>query len=296
MRMNAKELIAEARVTTPTLPPAAAKLMTAMADRLDLQFVALCESRNEVKQLAAESYTNLQSAARELNTSWMMHKTMLGAQAALLCLSQGDIRGARDWLEGTTDEAFVEIPDDMTPSGLQAWFDSNMTSNDGHNGFLTQEEALERLRQRAPATDAYAASLRAEGVEVLRQHPAIQLCSLTHVCDEVVAQLRSQSAASPAPLSAAITDIIAERHRQQSAEGWTQEHDDTHDKAEMVLAAISYLMAVVNPNASQGWWPWDIRSWKPSSGRRDLVKAGALIAAEIERIDRQAAQVKGVQL
>lgn len=55
MRLNAKELIAEARATAPTLPPAAAKLMTAMADRLDLQFVALCESRNEVKQLAAEN-------------------------------------------------------------------------------------------------------------------------------------------------------------------------------------------------------------------------------------------------
>lgn len=55
MRMNAKELIAEARVTAPTLPPAAAKLMTAMADRLDLQFVALCESRNELKQLAGEN-------------------------------------------------------------------------------------------------------------------------------------------------------------------------------------------------------------------------------------------------
>jgi hypothetical protein len=53
--MNAKELIADARVTAPTLPPAAAKLMTAMADRLDVQFVALCESRNEVKQLAGEN-------------------------------------------------------------------------------------------------------------------------------------------------------------------------------------------------------------------------------------------------
>ena len=44
-----------------------------------------------------------------------------------------------------------------------------------------------------PATDAILASLRAEGVEMLREHPAIQLCSLTHVCDEVAAQLRSQS-------------------------------------------------------------------------------------------------------
>lgn len=240
MRLNAKELIAEARATAPTLPPAAAKLMTAMADRLDLQFVVLCESRNEAKQLAGEN-AQMKSAIKTHSES--VH----------FCVGCGK---------------------------------DDPCSND---------DVCYALEE-TPATDAFLASLRAEGAEILRQHPAIQLCSLTHVCDEVAAQLRSQSAASPAPLSAAITDIIAERQRQQSAEGWTQEHDDTHDKAEMVLAAISYLMAVVNPNASQGWWPWDIRSWKPSSGRRDLVKAGALIAAEIERIDRQSAQVKGVQL
>ncbi|SEK36462.1 hypothetical protein SAMN04487787_101624 [Kosakonia sacchari] len=165
MRMNAKELIAEARVTAPSLPPAAAKLMSDMADRLDVQYAVIRESREQAQKLAAESDFNLHGAARELNTSWMMHKTMMGAQAALLCLSQGDIRSARDWLEGTTDEAFIEMPDDMTPAGLQAWFDSNMTSNDGGNGFLTQEEALEKLRQRAPATDAAIAELRAEPLQ-----------------------------------------------------------------------------------------------------------------------------------
>ncbi|MCL6745087.1 hypothetical protein [Kosakonia sp. R1.Fl] len=163
MRLNAKELIADARVTAPTLPPAASKLMTEMADRLDVQFAALCESREQVKRIAVESDFNLHCAARELNTSWMMHRTMLGAQAALLCLSQGDIRSAKDWLEGTTDEAFADMPDDLTPDGLQAWYDRNMTSNDGGNGFLTQEEALVKLRQRAPATDAAIASLRTEG-------------------------------------------------------------------------------------------------------------------------------------
>ncbi len=110
---------------------------------------------------------------------------------------------------------------------------------------------------------------------------------------DIAAQIRSQPA-SHAPLSAAITDIIAERQRQQAVEGWSPEHDDTHDKAEMVFAAISYLMAVVNPNASHGWWPWDAAWWKPTNPRRDLVKAGALIAAEIERIDRQSVQVKGI--
>jgi hypothetical protein len=33
-------------------------------------------------------------------------------------------------------------------------------------------------------------------------------------------------------------------------------------------------------------WPWSQDWWKPTNPRRDLVKAGALIAAEIERLDR----------
>ena len=40
-----------------------------------------------------------------------------------------------------------------------------------------------------PATDAYLNSVRAEGVEMVKAHPAISLCSLTHVCEEIAAQL-----------------------------------------------------------------------------------------------------------
>lgn len=36
-------------------------------------------------------------------------------------------------------------------------------------------------------------------------------------------------------------------------------------------------------------WPWDESWWKPTTPRRDLVKAAALILAEIERLDRMAA-------
>lgn len=41
-----------------------------------------------------------------------------------------------------------------------------------------------------PATDAFLAEVRAQGVEMLREHPSIKLCSLTHVCDEFAAQIR----------------------------------------------------------------------------------------------------------
>ncbi|MCV5374391.1 hypothetical protein OFP53_00185 [Escherichia coli] len=41
-----------------------------------------------------------------------------------------------------------------------------------------------------PATDAFLAEVRAQGVEMMREHPSIKLCSLTHICDELAAQIR----------------------------------------------------------------------------------------------------------
>lgn len=42
-----------------------------------------------------------------------------------------------------------------------------------------------------PETNSYLDSVRAEGVEMVKAHPAISLCSLTHVCEEIAAQLRA---------------------------------------------------------------------------------------------------------
>nr|WP_243409312.1 hypothetical protein [Klebsiella michiganensis] len=114
------------------------------------------------KQLAAENTYLLNGAARELNTSWMFHKTMLGAQAALVCLAHGYQAAAREWLEGTTDEAGAEIPDDITVGELPEWFDSQMVSNDGKSGFLTREEAEEAIRKACPATDRIVDGIKAE--------------------------------------------------------------------------------------------------------------------------------------
>ncbi|PGG30161.1 hypothetical protein BMT48_24850 [Escherichia coli] len=41
-----------------------------------------------------------------------------------------------------------------------------------------------------PATDAFLDEVRAQGVEMMREHPAIKLCCLTHICDELAAQIR----------------------------------------------------------------------------------------------------------
>ncbi|EDV0658915.1 hypothetical protein IMV07_002944 [Salmonella enterica] len=120
--------------------------------------------------LAAENAYLLNGAARELNTSWMFHKTMLGAQAALVCLSHGYQAAAREWLEGTTDEAGAEIPDDISVGELHEWFDRQMVSNDGKSGFLTRSEAEEAIRKACPATDAFLAEVRASGVDAAIEH------------------------------------------------------------------------------------------------------------------------------
>ena len=88
----------------------------------------------------------------------------------------------------------------------------------------------------------------------------------------------------------AIDDIAKERNRQIEVEGWTIAHDDSHRENEIALAAMLYTA----PQWLREWfdknnikiWPWHNSWWKPTDQRRDLVKAGALIVAEIERLDR----------
>ena len=95
------------------------------------------------------------------------------------------------------------------------------------------------------------------------------------------------------------TDVLAERRRQVAVEGFTAEHDDTHDDGQLALAACCYAMPEYQqgirtaahpmspqPTILKRLWPWDPEWWKPSGARRNLVKAGALILAEIERLDR----------
>lgn len=89
--------------------------------------------------------------------------------------------------------------------------------------------------------------------------------------------------------------IVLERQRQIDEEGYTAENDDNYTMDEFVLAASCYIFpesgysSVGNREAYvKAVWPWENKQWKPSSGNRikELVKAGALIAAEIDRLNR----------
>ena len=93
------------------------------------------------------------------------------------------------------------------------------------------------------------------------------------------------------------TELIAEeRQRQIEKEGWTKEHDAKHIKEELSFAAACYAL----PNRCRytiaksagftstvpDFWSFKFEWWKPTPDDRvrELVKAGALIAAEIDRL------------
>lgn len=103
-------------------------------------------------------------------------------------------------------------------------------------------------------------------------------------------------------------ELMAEERARHPQEGWTTEHDDEHSHGEMRLAAICYAMSDSerelirichrrgqDDRLSQSWqtlldffWPFGREWWKPCpyDRVRELVKAGALLAAEIDRIQR----------
>lgn len=84
---------------------------------------------------------------------------------------------------------------------------------------------------------------------------------------------------------AVIDEIAAERARQIEAEGWSADHDDAHPHGEMALAAAAY--AFTGHEGAKPWfWPWSAHWWKATTHRRNLIKAAALIVAEIDRMDR----------
>lgn len=82
---------------------------------------------------------------------------------------------------------------------------------------------------------------------------------------------------------AGVAMIRAERLRQVAVEGYDAEQAD----GDLIRAAVAYAKAAVGATEEHttAWWPWAVADFKPGPKPLDsLVKAGALIAAEIDRI------------
>lgn len=84
--------------------------------------------------------------------------------------------------------------------------------------------------------------------------------------------------------------IAAERRRQVEVEGYGADHDRDEVSESLVRAAVCYATPayrrVMLGRRAPIDWPWEADYWKPTPDDRvrELVKAGALIAAEIDRL------------
>lgn len=110
-------------------------------------------------------------------------------------------------------------------------------------------------------------------------------------------QLADEGVIWPGDISKALHDVIAERERQQAVEGWSPEHDDAHGLGIMAFAGAAYALHAAMHDCEEREamqvkppieWPWEEAWWKPKDRRTDLVRAAALLVAEIERLDRAA--------
>lgn len=111
-----------------------------------------------------------------------------------------------------------------------------------------------------------------------------------------------------------LVELFKERVKQILHDHYDFEHDAKHSPGCLARAGAAYALLDVKAPAityhsdgmkasfqmelkllSSFLWPWDDDSFKPKDPRRNLVRAAALIIAEIERMDR-AAELKAAAL
>lgn len=84
-----------------------------------------------------------------------------------------------------------------------------------------------------------------------------------------------------------ILEIWKEREQQEEREGYDADHDDEHVNDELATAAAVYALGPEYEKIDETLWPWHPDEPKFKDRRRDLIRAAALLVAEIERLDRR---------
>lgn len=81
--------------------------------------------------------------------------------------------------------------------------------------------------------------------------------------------------------------IASERYRQIKEEGYSHAADNREDVMNFILAAEAYINSAEGFAVPQGVqiWPWEDKYFKPRQMKQDLIRAGALIAAALDRLN-----------
>lgn len=156
---------------------------------LAADYAALQSERDQLAaqlaDVAAENAYLLPKAASELSNAWVLHKYLIGIQAAIMYLDNGNKKAAQEWLYGTIAGPGFDFPDEV--DDIEAWATHQMRDSISHS------RALEIIKAETPATDRFLAEQRAIGVEMLAEH----LCGMRINASETsvrefAAQLRNE--------------------------------------------------------------------------------------------------------
>lgn len=199
------------------------------------------------------------------------------------------MEGKQQLAEGQTESRFFDLPTGKTViMGNGDFAVGGCYSPELNMHGLLYMPLPERRQPGESTTDLFPVGSRAvdPAAIIYFKTPAAMRQTMGYLTEKL-AELEGKTAGTA---MLAIDDVIAERHRQQAIEGWTAEHDDQHQHGEMASAAACYasMGRFMNPNHGNppANFPWAKEWWKPGNYRRNLVKAAALMLAEIERIDR----------
>jgi len=106
------------------------------------------------QQLAAENAYLIPKAASELSNAWVLHKYLIGIQAAIMYLDNGNKKAAQEWLYGTIAGPGFEFPDEV--DDIDAWATHQM------RGSISHPRALEIIKEETPATERIVAGIKAD--------------------------------------------------------------------------------------------------------------------------------------
>lgn len=198
------------------------------------------------------------------------------------CLALFAVNALPELIERVRGAELSERAADRKAEELQAEVDRlrarlEVLPNGGPDGIACRDETI---RGQDEAIDR----LRAENKDLKRAVGAAQLA-------ELFSDIKTQE-------TAAARDVLAERRRQVEGEGRQPGGDDAYANGELASAGAAYAIAAYemadgeSSAKKSAYWPWSAQWWKPSTPRRNLIKAGALILAEIERLDRAEAKAE----
>lgn len=198
--------------------------------------------------------------------------------------------------KGVADFAAVIKENGIKPRIVEAPPYDNECARDQYGVVIARDDLIKRIQESDQSwwsmMEDAVAMLAWDGLRLAELETAITAIFYSEVS---IPPLARKALAIADGFTPGVASIAEERRRQIEKEGWSSSNDDVFQASgEMAVAASCYAFEASRTPAQRQrslgrppkTWPFKAKWWKPTTPIRDLEKAGALIAAEIDRLRR----------